>query len=820
MKTLFADIVIPLPLKRLYTYRIPAAYNDVVKERARVVVQFGKSKLYSGLVVKIHEKAPDAYQAKYIEDVLDLQPIVTEHQLKFWHWLANYYMCTLGEVYNVALPAGLKLSSETILLPHPDFDNDYRGLNDKEFLVAEALHENENLTLKEISNILSIKTIMPIVKGLIEKKVAISDEDLKLRYKPKVEEYVRLTSSCRDESILRAKFDELGKAPKQLELLLHYIKLSKWHSEKPKEVKKVLLYKAANSSLAQLKGLIDKDILEIYEKEEGRISPFTKEEEITPNLNGFQTKAFEQIKESFVKNDVVLLHGITSSGKTEIYLQLIQEQLNKGKTILYLVPEIALTTQLVNRLKKRLGKILGVYHSKFNENERVEIWNKTIENNDYKILIGARSTLLLPMHNLGLIIVDEEHETSYKQHEPAPRYNARDASIILAKQHGAKVLLGSATPSIESFRNAKRGKFGYVELNKRFGDLQLPEMILAHLGEAKKKKTLKANLTPELFHAISTALEQKEQIILFKNRRGFSPFLKCKECGWIPQCKSCDISLTYHKFKNQLNCHYCGYASGVPNRCDACGSHELEMLGFGTEKVEEELEILFPSANIQRLDLDTTRNKNAYQKILLDFENGEIDILVGTQMITKGLDFDNVSLVGILGADDMLHYPDFRAFERAFQTMEQVSGRAGRKNKKGKVIIQTFDPDHSIIQKLIAHNYIGMVDQEMEHRRQFAYPPFTRLIRITVKNKNESNCDIDAQLLSSELRKYLHAGVLGPEKPSISRIRNWYLQNILIKFSKNDKQNEEKKMLLEVLDELQSEKKLTASRIVLDVDPI
>ena len=820
MTTKFVDIILPLALPKLYTYRVPSIYNDMIKARTRVVVQFGRNKLYSGLVVSIHETAPEQYQAKYIDEILDLEPIVTEHQLKFWDWIAAYYMCTLGEVYNTALPSGLKLSSETVLLPHPDFDDDYRKLTDKEYLVAEALGSHQKLSLKEIANILSQKTIMPIIKSLIEKKVAISEEDLKLKYKAKIIEYIRLTRECRDEAVLKIKFDDLVKAPKQLEVLLQYIKLSQWHTDKPKEVKKTELYKKSGASLSQVKSLMDKNILEIYEKEEGRLSSFEKEDKQIPELNQFQKNALQSIEKQFKTQDVVLLHGVTSSGKTEVYLKLIEKALSEGKNVLYLVPEIALTTQLVHRLKKRLGETLGVYHSKFNENERVEIWNKTLKNDQYRILIGARSTLFLPINNLGLIIVDEEHETSFKQHDPAPRYHSRDAVIVLGRQQKAKILLGSATPSIESYRNAERGKYGYVELSQRFGERSLPEMKVANISDAMKRKSMKSHLTPELHDSISNALAKKEQIILFKNRRGFSPYLKCTECGWIPECKSCDISLTYHKYKNQLNCHYCGYASAVPNKCGACGSADLKLLGFGTEKIEEDLEILFPEARIQRMDLDTTRSKNAYHRILIDFENGDIDILVGTQMVTKGLDFDNVSLVGVLSADDMLHHPDFRAYERSFQTMEQVAGRAGRKNKSGKVIIQSHEPDHFIIQSVLKHDYKGMVKDQIVHRRQFNYPPFTRLLKVTVKNRTEIVCDEHAKLLSQKLRQAMGVGVLGPEKPSISRIRNWYLQHILIKFPKNANQKKEKKIMKDVLFELQSEKAISTSRVVINVDPV
>ena len=820
MKTLFVDVILPLPLPQLFTYRVPQNLNNSVQERVRVVVQFGRSKMYSGLVANIHEKAPENYQAKYIEQVLDDKPIVLSFQLKFWKWLAKYYMCSLGEVLNVALPSGFKLSSETILHIHPSFEGDYKILNDKEYLVAEALENNDQLTLQEVSDILGQKTIMPIIKNLIEKRVAISAEDLKLRYKPKIVEYVRFTQKYRIEENLREGFNVLSRAPKQLEVLMTYIKLSTWHSLDPKEIKKTQLYKEAEASLSQLKSLIEKGFLEIYEKEEGRLSSFSKEIDKENELNEFQVEALSSIKDQFEKLPVVLLHGITSSGKTELYIQLAKEQIKKGKKVIYLVPEIGLTTQLVNRLKVRFGDRLGVYHSKFSQNERVEIWNNAIFNDSYDIIIGARSTLFVPLDNLGLIIVDEEHESSYKQYDPQPRYHAKDAAIVLGIQTNAKVLLGSATPSIESYYNAKKEKIGLVSLTQRFGNVELPQIHVADLKESHKNHMMKADLSSELYEAMKVVLERKEQVILFQNRRGFSPVMRCETCGWMPECKSCDITLTYHKFKNQLSCHYCGYALPVPKNCGKCGSEKLRLAGFGTEKVEEDLEIFFPDHKIMRMDLDTTRNKNSYQRIIQDFEDGEIDVLVGTQMISKGLDFDKVSLVGILSADTMLSYPDFRAFEKSYQLMTQVAGRSGRKSKRGHVIVQAFEPNHFIIRKLVEGDYEGMVKDQLIHRKQFDYPPYSRMIKLTLKHKIQQTVQSASQNLVFDLRKILGSRVLGPETPGISRIRNLYLENIIVKLPKSGSNEEMKAKINAVIKDFSNQTQFRSLRVVIDVDPI
>lgn len=819
MKTLFVDVIVPLALPQLFTYRVPQALSEQVQERVRVVVQFGRNKYYSGLVAKVHEKAPEAYQAKYIDEVLDTQPIIHEYQLKFWRWLAEYYMCSLGEVMNTALPSGFKLNSETTLHVHPAFDQDYRSLTDKEYLVAEALENNEKLTLQEVADILGQKTIMPIIKSMIEKRVIISAEDLKLRFKPKVVDFVRLTQSYRIEENLQSIFNELSKAPKQLEVLMTYVKLSKWHTSEPREIKKTELYKEAAASLAQVKALVDKKVLEVYEKEEGRISSFDVDIDRENEFTEQQVEAFARLKSEFKKQAVTLLHGVTSSGKTEIYIQLAKEHIAAGKKVMFLVPEIGLTTQLVNRLKVRFGDRLGVYHSKFNENERVEIWNNTLAD-QYDIVIGARSTLFVPLDEIGLIIVDEEHESSYKQHDPQPRYHARDAAVVLANQIGAKVLLGSATPALESYFNASKERFGLVSMEKRFGNVQLPEVFVADLKEAYEKYLMKANLSPDLFDAISASLRNNEQIILFQNRRGFSPVMQCETCGWTPECKSCDISLTYHKYRNQLSCHYCGYSHAVPAKCGRCGSAKMKLAGFGTEKVEEDLEIYFPDSKIVRMDLDTTRNKNAYQRIISEFESGEIDILVGTQMISKGLDFDNVGLVGILSADNMLRYPDFRAYERSYQLMTQVAGRAGRKHKRGKVIIQAFEPDHLIVRKVVEGDYIGMVKDQLIHRKLFNYPPYSRMIKITVKHRDQSTVKNGANTLVRELRKLLGDRILGPETPSIARIRNLYLENIIIKLPKNRPNKETKARIRSIIDGFTNQKPFKSLRVVIDVDPV
>ncbi|MCD4745344.1 MAG: primosomal protein N' [Bacteroidales bacterium] len=828
--TLFADVLLPLPVSGLFTYRVPYDMNDSIIVGQRVVVQFGKKKIYTAIVTKIHQNPPANNYVKYISSILDIQPLVNHIQLKFWDWISEYYMCTKGEVMNVALPSALKLASESKIVLNPDFNDNFDLLNEKEYLIAEALSIQKTLTITEVAEIVDQKKIIHLIKTLIEKGVVLVEEELKERYKPKIETYVRLTEKYNDEDNLKEAFKILEKkAYKQLELLMSYITLSNNFSNKLLEVKRPQLLKSINASSAQLNSLIKKGILETYEKISSRLEQYNaslKVENI--QLNEFQSKAYQEIKKAFQEKDVVLFHGVTSSGKTEIYIKLIKETIDQGKQVLYLLPEIALTTQIINRLKKYFGENINVYHSKYNENERVEIWNKVLkrsinnelQKSDFQIILGPRSSLFLPFNNLGLIIVDEEHDSSYKQYDPAPRYNARDSAIYLASMHKAKTILGSATPSIESYFNAKSGKYALVELNKRYGGIQMPEILVVDLKKESRQKTMKSHFSSFLLKHIEEALKNNEQVILFQNRRGFSLRLECDICNYMPECKNCDVTLIYHKHINQLRCHYCGYSTRIPERCPACGSTNIIMKGFGTEKVEEELAILLPEARISRMDLDTTRSKNAYQKIINDFEEKRIDILVGTQMVTKGLDFDNVSIVGVLNADNMINFPDFRSFERSFQLMAQVSGRAGRKNKRGKVIIQAFNPYHSVIRYVIDNDYSSMFQTQIAERKNFKYPPFYRLIQLKLKHKDYKLLNNAAGDLAKQLRGKFGNRILGPEYPIVSRIKNQYLKHILIKLERNISLSSMKLELKKQIDIFYTEQNYKSVRVLIDVDPL
>ncbi len=814
------DLILPVAVPNLYTYRVPVELTGFVITGQRVIVEFGKRKRYSAIVRKVHEVAPKAYQAKYIEAILDPLPIVTEDQFKFWEWIATYYMCTIGEVMLAALPSALKLASETRIVSNPDFNRDYQQLTDSEYLIVEAIEIRNVLSLLEISEILDQKTVYPIVKSLLDKKAVLVEEELINKYKPKIDKYVRLTAAYTSEESLKNVFQELDRAPKQLELLMHFISLSKMYSNSPLEVKKTAFQKAAGATSAQTAQLVKKGIIEVYEKEIGRIESY--DGSLTPfnELSSQQARALKEIDHALESKQVCLLHGVTSSGKTNVYVEKIKETIAAGGKVLYLLPEIALTTQIINRLKKYFGNSIGVYHSKFNANERVEIWNNVLSGKGYDIIIGARSALFLPFKNLDLVIVDEEHENSFKQYDPNPRYHARDASIVLANISDAKVVLGSATPSIETYWSATQGRFGHVTMSKRFGGIQLPEIFCADIQEERRKKKIKGVFTTFLMNAMETALDNGEQIILFQNRRGYAPQWSCDDCGLVPQCTRCDVSLTYHKFQKRLNCHYCGYSINPPRKCDACGSQKLTMIGFGTEKIEEDLALQFPKAKIARMDLDTTRSKSAYQKLLAGFENREIDILVGTQMVTKGLDFDNVALVGVLNADQMLGFPDFRAFERAYQLMAQVSGRAGRKRKRGKVIIQTRNPNHWIIQKVMSNDYEAMYHQELLERKNFNYPPFYRLIQLTVKHRDKNLSEDGARELVKLLQVELKGWVLGPEFPSIARIRNFYLMNALIKFDRNASPVKIKRYVNDCIGQLKQNKTFKSCIVKVDIDPI
>ncbi|MBN1338278.1 MAG: primosomal protein N' [Bacteroidales bacterium] len=824
-ESIFADVLLPLPVPGLFTYRIPVEMAEEISLWKRAVVQFGSKKVYTGIVVNIHSSRPEKYTPKTILSLVDDRPVVNEIQYRFWTWMAEYYMCYRGEVMNVALPSALKLSSETRVIVHPDYSGDMTLLDKRELQVLEALSIRGKLFLSEISSFVGQKKVMPLIRTLIEKGVVLTEEQLDEGYKPRKQSFVRLSDEYLDEKKLHGLFDSLQKrAFKQLETLMMFVRLSGFSKNRQeKEVLKTAITNEISHAAGPLSALISKGILQVYTKEVSRFESHDAEKTADSIvLTVEQSKALNDIRENFVSKDVVLLHGVTSSGKTEIYIKLIHEALSAGKQVLYLLPEIALTTQIINRLRRYFGNSVGVYHSRHNPLERVEIWNEILENKDkgFQVILGPRSSLFLPYHKLGLVIVDEEHDTSFKQYDPAPRYNARDAAVYLATLHGAKVLLGSATPSIESYFNTKTGKYGLVELNTRYGDIQLPEILVADIKKEKKQKTMKSHFSSLLFDHIEEALDKKEQVILFQNRRGFSLRLECEQCNWMPECVNCDVTLIYHKHDNRLRCHYCGYSTTVPGHCVSCGSNALKMKGFGTEQVEEEMEALFPDAVIRRMDLDTTRSKHSHQTLIQDFEQRKIQILVGTQMVTKGLDFDNVGVVGILNADSMISFPDFRSFERSYQLMVQVAGRAGRKHSKGKVIIQAYNPRHSVIDLVIRHDYTGMYQSQILERRNFKYPPFYRLIQLSLKHKNPDLLNKASIHLAGMLRKKFEKNILGPEFPLVSRVKGLFIKNILVKLGRGKGIAGEKADLMLILKEFGKETAYKSIRIIIDVDPV
>ena len=823
-KTYFVDVILPLAIANAFTYRVPFELNEFVKNGVRVVVPFGKSKLQTGIIVKVHEEVPTGYQSKYIESVLDDSPIITGKQLQLWRWISDYYMAPIGDVMNAALPGNFKLASETKILLHPEAEDNSEQLTDREYQVFEALEIQEQLDLKELSEILQLKNVQPVIKSLIDKRVVITQEELKHKFTPKTQLFVCVTEEYQSEEAIDALITELSsnkKNAKQVDALLHFLKHGGFVDNAFHPVLRSDLDKAG-ASVSSINSLENKGVFTVKRMQVSRLNilddPKIKQKELSTD----QTRALEEIKSSFEEKDVVLLHGVTSSGKTEIYVSLIQEQLEKGKQVLFLLPEIALTTQLIERLSAYFGEQVGVYHSRFNQNERIEIWNALLKNDTsrFQIIVGARSAVFLPFRNLGLVIVDEEHESSFKQYDPNPRYNGRDTAIVLRSFFDAKVLLGSATPAIETYYNAKNDKYGLVVLDKRYGNVMLPEIMTANLKKERRDKTMQSDFSSFLMEHIKEALKNNEQIILFQNRRGYNPVWACEVCGWTPMCKSCDVSLTYHKHSNLLKCHYCSYFTPPVGSCPSCGSNRLKMIGFGTEKIEDELSIILPGVKVQRLDLDSTRQKNSYQKILSDFDNREIDILVGTQMVTKGLDFDNVSLVGILDADMMLKRPDFRAFERSYQLMSQVSGRAGRKQKRGKVIIQTMDPDHHIIQKVIEHDYISMYENEIIERKQYFYPPFYKMINLTLKHKNAIELDGMSDELAQVLKGVFGERILGPEYPIVRRIQNKYLKVIRIKIERTASQKKVKLKVKKIIDDFYARPRNKSCRINIDVDPI
>ncbi|MFD0794165.1 primosomal protein N' [Mucilaginibacter litoreus] len=816
-KTLFVEVILPLAISRNYTYRIPFELNSDIAIGKRVVVQFGKSKLYTAIVSAITEAAPEKYEAKYILDILDDRPVVNQRQLVFWEWLGEYYMCNVGEVMNAALPTALKLASETKVIINRDFQYDKSQLNDKEFLIVEALDLQPELTVSDIAKLLGQKTVMPILKALFEKNIINISEEVAERYKPRKRIYIRLNPVYQNPDALQELFVILEKrAPKQADAVLAYIKLSR----QQKTVNKAELIEASGSGESSIKSLIEKDVFYAEEKNVSRLG-YTEDDEEISNfiLSEAQETALKDINKQFKQKEVVLLHGVTSSGKTQIYIKLIEAMMATGRPVLYLLPEIALTTHVIERLRIYFGSSIGVYHSRFNDNERVEVWQKVL-NNEYKVVLGARSSVFLPFSDLGLIIVDEEHETSYKQFDPAPRYNARDAAIYLANMYKGKVLLGSATPSFESYYNSRVQKYGLVELNERYGGVQLPLTEVVSVTEETKRKTMQSHFSSVLMQDMAQALQNKEQVILFQNRRGYAPVLMCKICAYTPKCINCDVSLTYHKHSHKLHCHYCGYKEDSPTICPACGSTHLEYKGFGTEKVEDELSVLMPDVRLARMDLDTTRSRNSLQNILNNLEEKKIDILVGTQMVAKGLDFADVTVIGIINADSLLKYPDYRANERSYQMLAQVSGRAGRRGKQGKVVIQTYDPNHRVIKQVIDNDYADLYFTEMEERKSFKYPPYYRIINLDVKHKDPEILYNQAEYLATELRKHFGERVIGPEAPLINRIRNYYIKSIMLKFERDTISIVKAKVIIrEVITQFQTTRLSKGSIVQPDVDP-
>ncbi len=839
--SIFAEVVLPLAVPKPYTYAVPEELVAAVRPGLRVEVEFGGAKRYAGLVNRLHHDTPP-HKFKSILSVIDEEPILNEKTLQFWQWLAEYYCCSLGEVMEAALPANLKLASERRLVLSPLYDGNFTGLSDKEYLITEALSIQETITIDDVRKILNQKTIYHIIKSLLDKKVIYLFEEMEEKYAPKKVACVRLAEPYRSDSKqLAGAFDLVAKAQRQTEALMAFIQLAREKPAKDSGLLRSEVYKKASVDSSVLNSMAKKGIFELYEREVSRIGSYEDEVTEADDLAPQQTRALQEIRTHFTEKNTVLLHGVTGSGKTRVYLELMQEALARGEQVLYLLPEVALTTQIISRLQKTLGDAVTVYHHRITNNERVEVWKKvgslSVDSGqsvaaglqtDCKLqtdklqtcIVGARSGLFLPYENLGLVIVDEEHDTSYKQNDPAPRYNGRDAAIYLAHLHSAKVLLGTATPSLESYHNARSGKYGLVEMQERFGGIQMPEIVVVDARQELKERKMQSHFTSVLLESLKEALAKGEQAILFQNRRGYSPTLRCNTCGWHSECINCDVSLTYHKFRNNLQCHYCGYQQELNKTCPACGSHELNLQGFGTEKIEDELKIYLPDASIGRMDYDAVRTKDAHARIINDFEERRIEVLVGTQMVTKGLDFENVSVVGVISADQLLQFPDFRSGERGFQLITQVAGRAGRRNKRGKVIVQAMNPSHPVIREVIDNDFQAFYEREIMERKAFEYPPYSRLIKITLKHKKTDVLNRGAKIFAKVMQAKLGKRLLGPTVPPVGRVREYYLLDIMIKMERNPAiWKATKDLIWEATRVMQQEEGFSTIRVNVDVDP-
>jgi len=812
----FADVLLPLALGKPFTYAVTPRDYDILKPGFRVAVSFGKSKIYTAIVVKLHATPPQRYTPKFIEMILEESPSVTLKQLAFWDWLSDYYQSKLGDIVRAALPTTFLLESETIVVKKNISPEIKSALDDDAFLIYEAL-EVKALSIKEIIEILGKKSVLGLLQDLFSRGVVDIHQKLSEKYKPKLVRYVRLFSSVLETNKLEDIFDSLKNAPKQKQLLMGVFD----QNPKGDEWKKIkeLLHKTG-SGAAALKALINKGILEEQNLREDRLLYDFKKRDQDKALSLAQQKSLKEITTSFDHKSVVLFQGVTGSGKTEVYIELIAQAIKKGEQVLYLLPEISLTPQMVQRLQERFGTEVTVYHSKFSVHERTEVWNNILSKDvRAKIIVGTRSALFLPFQNLGLLIVDEEHELSYKQFDPSPRYHARDSAIVLAGIHQAKVLLGSATPSIESSFNRIADKYGWVQLHERYGSVELPEIVTVDLKLAHKKKQIKGGFTQTLIKEMEQTLAMGKQIILFQNQRGYAPVMECLDCGHMPHCHQCDVTLTYHQYTDQLKCHYCGYQIAVPEKCHACGLPNLSTKGMGTQQIQQQVTDLFPEVEVARMDWDTTRGKWAFDKLIHSFASQEVKILVGTQMVVKGLDFKNVHLVGVLNADHLLNFPDFRAHERTYQMLSQVAGRAGRKELRGKVLIQTYQPQHVIIQQVIDGNYEQMLEQQLKDRKEYHYPPYNRLIRIVVNHTDMETVKKASEWIVNVLLQSYSGQLLGPIFPPIARVRNRYRMQILIKIGDQQSRTRVKKIINKTLERFESIAMFRSCKVNLDVDP-
>ena len=823
---MYADVVLPLPLDGVYTYNIPADLEPHVQVGCRVLVPFGTRKMYTAIVMRLHNAKPD-YATKDILELLDQTPILLPDQLKLWQWIADYYLCSIGEVYKAALPSGLKLESESVVESNMDFEAEH-PLKPSEQLVMDVLSDGNGKKIGELQRSTDLQNVLPVVRRLLDMGAVVIKEEVRRLYKPRLLHCVRLSEDFFDETKLVQLYDTLEKrSPKQFELLQAYLTLSEaafaikmQNRVLLKEVSKSQLMQAvAGSPVSAFNALRTKGIFETYDRQVGRLDSSDMEGEIFLHaLSEAQTQALESIRVEWTRRPVCLLHGVTSSGKTEVYTHLIKQTLDQGKQVLYLLPEIVLTTQLTERLKRIFGNRLGVYHSRYPDAERVEVYQKMLSEKPYDILLGVRSSIFLPFKNLGLVIIDEEHEQSFKQKDPAPRYHARNAAIMLAHQSGAKVLLGSATPCLESYYNVQSGKYGFVALKTRFQNVQLPRIEVVDVKELQRKRLMKGPFSPQLLETIQAALEQRQQVILFQNRRGYAPTVECNVCGWVPRCQNCDVSLTYHKNTHQLACHYCGSVYPVPAQCPNCEETNIKSHGYGTERIEDLIKEYFPQARVARMDLDTTRSRLNYEQILHDFQQGETDILVGTQMVTKGLDFDRVSVVGILNADTMLNQPDFRSYERAFQMMAQVAGRAGRRNQQGLVILQTRDVESPVVKQVVENDYESLFREQMQERELFNFPPHCRLIYVYVKHRDEHVVEKLSHELATIMRQVFAHRVMGPDTPFVSRVQLMYIRKVVLKMELSAPMNEARERLLQIQRYLLSQPQYHSAQVYYDVE--